>query len=145
MIVGQANGELAKQVSDRLGKTLQDRESISINSNDTSISRSKQLELAVPISTISSLSAGEFVGMVADNPDEIIALKTFHAMIVNDHETLKHERESFLPVPAFRKIDQKEIYTNYQLIKQDVLDIVESVMEEVLNDPGKEHIVVRKQ
>jgi hypothetical protein len=33
-------------------------------------------------STISSLSSGEFVGMVADNPDEIITLKTFHAPIV---------------------------------------------------------------
>lgn len=144
VIVGQANGELAKQVSDRLGKTLQDRESISINSNDTSISRSKQLELAVPVSTISGLSAGEFVGMVADNPEEMIELKTFHAMIVNDHETLKKERERFLSAPAFRNIDQKEIYSTYQLIKQDIRDIVETVMEEVLNDPSREQLPVRK-
>jgi hypothetical protein len=144
VIVGQANGELAKQVSDRLGKTLQDRESISINSNDTSISRSKQLELAVPVSTISGLSAGEFVGMVADNPDELIELKTFHAMVVNDHDTLKKERENFLSIPAFRNVDQKEIYTTYQLIKRDIQDIVESVMEEVLNDPGREGLVLRK-
>ena len=144
VIVGQANGELAKQVSDRLGKTLQDRESISINSNDTSISRSKQLELAVPVSTISGLSAGEFVGMVADNPDEMIELKTFHAMVVNDHQALKKERESFLQLPAFRKIGKMEIYATYQIIKQDVLEIVESVMQELLNDPGKDYLIIRK-
>ncbi|MEO6550740.1 MAG: TraM recognition domain-containing protein [Ferruginibacter sp.] len=145
VIVGQANGELAKQVSDRLGKTLQDRESISINSNDTSISRSKQLEMAVPVSTISGLSAGEFVGMVADNPEEIIELKTFHAMVVNDHDVLRKEKENFLPLPAVRKIGQKEIYATYQIIKQDVQDIVESVMEVILNDPGKQHLVVARE
>lgn len=69
VISGQVAGETAKQLSDRFGKIMQDRESVSINRNDTSISRSKQLELAIPQSKISSLSSGEFVGMVADNPD----------------------------------------------------------------------------
>ena len=98
IIVGQANGELAKQVSERLGKTLQERESISINSSETSITRSKQLESAVPVSTISSLSAGEFVGMVSDNQDELITLKTFHSMIINDHETIKKEKSKHIPI-----------------------------------------------
>jgi hypothetical protein len=142
--VGQANGEIAKQVSERLGKTLQDRESISINSDDTSISRSKQLEVAVPVSTISSLSSGEFVGMIADNPDEIIELKTFHTMVVNDHEVLKKEKENYFSLPVIRKIDYKEINTIYQIIKQDVQDIIESVMEEILNHPEREHLIVRK-
>ena len=145
IIVGQVGGELAKQVSERLGKTLQDRESISINSNDTSISRSKQLEIAVPVSTISSLSAGEFVGMVADNPDQTIELKTFHSNIVNDHSSLKKEKESYLPIPVVGKVDRKKINTIYQIIKQDVQDIVDSVMEEILNDPAREHLVVRKR
>lgn len=39
---------------------MQDSESISINSGDTSISRSKQLESAIPPSKISDLSSGEF-------------------------------------------------------------------------------------
>jgi hypothetical protein len=77
IMIGQVGGEMAKMASERLGKTLQDRESMSINSNDTSISRSKQLEVAVPVSTISSLSAGEFVGMVADNPMKLLTLKLF--------------------------------------------------------------------
>ena len=51
---------------------MQDRESLSINRSDTSISRSKQLESAVPPSKISALSSGEFVGRVADDPDNKI-------------------------------------------------------------------------
>ncbi|MBO9683392.1 MAG: YWFCY domain-containing protein [Flavisolibacter sp.] len=145
IIVGQIRGELAKTVSETLGKTLQDRESISINSNDTSVSKSKQLEAVVPVSTIANLSSGEFVGMVADNPDQIIDLKTFHARIVSDHEANKKEKEKYVSVPALRNIDQKDVNVIYQIIKQDVQDIVEDVMEEVLNDPEKAHLAVRKE
>src|SRR6188472_1439482 len=118
IIVGQANGELARQVSERLGKTLQERESISINSSETSITRSKQLENAVPVSTISSLSAGEFVGMVSDNPDELISLKTFHSMIINDHDSLKRDKEKYIPLPYNQKIKQVDINSVYHIIKK---------------------------
>src|SRR6201991_1659501 len=79
IVSGQITGDTAKQLSERFGKIMQDRESLSINSQDTSISKSKQLEAAVPPSTISSLSSGEFVGMVADDPDCKIELKAFHS------------------------------------------------------------------
>lgn len=144
VISGQVSGETAKLLSERFAKTFQERESISINSSDTSISRSKQLEVAIPASTISSLSSGEFVGLVADNPDEIIELKTIHARIVNNHAAIDREKRSYLPLPIVRKVDQKEINAIPQIIKQDVQDIVDVVMEEVLNDPGREGLVVRK-
>jgi len=83
IISGQVNGDSARQLSDRIGKIMQDRQSLSINSGDTSISKSKQLESAVPPSTISSLSSGEFVGMIADNPECKLSLKTFHSEIIN--------------------------------------------------------------
>jgi len=143
-ITGQVSGESAKLVSERFPKIMQDRESISINSSDTSISRSKQLESSVPPSTIASLSSGEFVGMTADNPDELIELKVFHARIVNDPLALKKEREAYQPLPPVKNVDQTSIHTIYQQIKQDVRDIVESVMEQVLNDQAKEHLLVRK-
>lgn len=92
IISGQVTGDTAKQLSDRFGKIMQDRESHSINSADTSISRSRQLESAIPPSKISALSSEEFVGMVADDPDCKIALKTFHCEILNDHEALKKEQ-----------------------------------------------------
>jgi len=68
IISGHVTGDTAKQLSERFGKIMQDRESLSINSSDTSISLSKQLESAIPASKIAALSSGEFVGMVADEP-----------------------------------------------------------------------------
>lgn len=144
IISGQVSGETAKLLSERFSKTFQERESISINSSDTSISRSKQLEQSVPASTISSLSSGEFVGIVADNPDQPIELKAFHARIINDHSAIKKEKENFIPLPKVRNIDQNNIYNNYLLIKQDAQDIIDAVMEQVLNDPERAGMVVRK-
>jgi type IV secretory pathway TraG/TraD family ATPase VirD4 len=72
IVSGQVTGDTAKQLSERFGKIMQDRESLSINRSDTSISRSKPLEIAIPPSKISALSSGEFVGMVADDPDSIV-------------------------------------------------------------------------
>jgi hypothetical protein len=123
---------------------VQDRESFSINSSDTFISRSKQLESAIPPSKISALSSGKFVGMVADDPDCKIELKAFHCEILNDHETLKKEEGSFKAIPVIRKLDNSIVQRNYLQIKQDVQDINNSEMERVLNDPDLAHLVVKK-
>lgn len=103
---GQVTGDTAKQLSERFGRIMQDRESLSINSGDTSISRSKQLESAIPPSKISALSSGEFVGMVADDPDCKIELKAFHGEILNDHDSLKKEQDAYMDIPAIRKLDK---------------------------------------
>lgn len=144
IISGQVSGETAKLLSERFPKTMQDRQSLSINSSDTSVSKSKQLEHSIPASTISSLSAGEFVGIIADNPDQTIELKAFHCKITNDVNALKKERESYKPLPMVREVDEEVIQKNYQQIKQDVQKIAEVVMEELLNDPLKEHLIVKK-
>lgn len=93
---------------------MQDRESISINSNDTSISKSKQLEQAIPASTIASLSSGEFVGMVANNPDQVINLKGFHCKIINDHAALEAEGKMYPEIPQICKVDDGIVQRNYQ-------------------------------
>jgi hypothetical protein len=82
--------------------------------------------------------------MVADNPDELITLKTFHARIVNDPVALKKEKEAYLPLPLVREVDQFAIQAAYQQIKLDVQDIADSIMEQLLADPAKEHLLVRK-
>lgn len=105
IISGQVTGDTSKQLLERFGKIIQDRESLSINSGETSISRSKQLESALPPSKISGLSSGEFVGMVADDPDSKIDLKTFHCEIINDHETIKKEEENYTEIAPLRKFD----------------------------------------
>jgi hypothetical protein len=144
MAVGQVSGDTAKSVSEKIGRIMQDRESLSINSNDTSISRSKQLEAAVPPSRISALSSGEFVGMVADNPDCKIELKAFHCEIVNDHEALKKEIDAYVPLPEVRKIRAAIVERNYLQIKQDIRDIIELEMERLLSDPALSHLVIKK-
>ena len=141
IISGQVAGDTAKLLSERLGKIMQDRESLSINSTDTSISKSSQLEQAVPASKIASLSSGEFVGMMADNPDMKIELKNFHCRIINDHEALRKERESYQQIPAFRKVDYNTIMQCFQEIKNDANNIVEDVMDQIMNDPFLAHLI----
>lgn len=144
IISGQVTGETAKQLSERFGKIMQDRTSLSINRNDTSISKSKQLDSAVPPSKISSLSSGEFVGMVADDPDNKIDLKIFHSSILNDHKDLKKEQQAYKPVPVVRQVTPSIIQMNYDQIKQDIEDLINAEMERILNDPAAEGNILKK-
>jgi hypothetical protein len=144
LMVGTSNGTSAKIASERFPKILQDRESISINSADTSLSRSKQLEASIHPYTISGLSAGEFVGIVADDPDTQIELKTFHSRIINNVDQINRERAAYQPRPKFCNATRADFEKNFQKIIKDVNDIVETVMERLLNDPGMEDLVVKK-
>jgi hypothetical protein len=136
IISGQVTGETSKSLSERFGKIVQLKESVSVNRNDTSVSKSGQLDFAVPSSKIASLSSGEFVGMVADDPQEKIKLKTFHCEILNDHEALNREQNSFKELPLVRHIDQATIHENYFRIKQEVDELIEHEIEVLLNTPG---------
>lgn len=144
IMVGQAAGDIAKQVSERLGKILQEKESLSINDTGTSVSRSKQLEYAVPVSTIATLSSGEFVGIVADTPEQPIELKVFHCRVQNDHTLLAEERAAFSELPLIQKVSQAEIDIAYRQIKTDINQIIERVTEQIMSDPGAEHLLVKK-
>lgn len=145
IISGQVTGDTAKQLSERFGKIMQDRESISISSADTSISRSRQLEAAVPPSKISSLSSGEFVGLAADDPQCRIKLKIFHSEILNDHEALRKEEESYREIPPVRMLDHAMVQQNYMQIKRDVQDIIHTEMDRLIHDPALKHLVVMKR
>jgi hypothetical protein len=127
IICGQVTGDTAKQLSERFGKINQVKESVSINSSDTSISKSTQLDYAIPASKIAGLSSGEFVGMVADDPTNKIDLKTFHCQIQNDHEAIAREEQSYQAIPTARTISQAEITGTYQRIKEDIKALVENI------------------
>ena len=137
IISGQVTGDTAKLLSERIGRIMQDRQSLSINRTDTSISKSKQLEAAVPASKISALSSGEFVGMVADNPDQTIQLKAFHCAIKNDHDALKTEEESYKPIPVIRKITPEMVQRNYTAIREEVQEIINAEVQRLMNNPEK--------
>lgn len=141
VISGQVTGETAKQLSERFGKIVQQRESISINRNDTSVSKSTQLDSAIPPSTIATLSSGEFVGIVADTPEEKIALKAFHSEIINDHKAISREEASYKEIPIVRNISREELYNHYIGIKNDVVKIVDKEIRKIQADPNLAHLI----
>jgi len=143
IISGQVSGETAKQLSDRIGKIMQNRQSFSINSNDTSVSLSKQLDLAVPPSTLSTLSSGEFVGVVSDNPDEKIEFKRFHSSIINDHGAMAKEERGYVPIKQVRDLNTNEVLENYHKIKTDIRELVETEMERMMDSPGLAGLIIQ--
>jgi len=126
IISGQVTGETAKNLSERFGKIMQVKESVSINRTDTSVSKSGQLDYAIPPSKIAALSSGEFVGMVSDDPHEKIKLKTFHCEIINDVANLKAEEDRYRPIPIFKTVSPQEVMDNYYQIKRDVKGLIET-------------------
>ena len=129
IISGQVMGETSKLLSERFGKIMQDRQSVSINRTDTSISHSKQLDSAIPASKIASLSSGEFVGLVADNPDEKIRLKMFNAEIINDADQLNEEVDRYKDIPVASHVTQQQVLDNYYQVKMEVKRLIGEEVE----------------
>ena len=146
---GQVVGETAKTLSERFGKILQRRQSLSINRQETSTSISTQLDALIPASKIANLSQGTFVGAVSDNFGEEIEQKIFHAQIVVDSAAVAAETNAYRPIPVineFRDADgsdimQQQIQRNYDKIKADVIDIVEEELQRIEADPKLRHLL----
>ncbi|MBX9111821.1 type IV secretory system conjugative DNA transfer family protein [Parabacteroides johnsonii] len=146
---GQVVGETAKTLSERFGKILQKRESMSINRNDTSTSINTQLDSLIPASKISTLSQGMFVGAVADNFGETIDQKIFHAQIVVDNEAVQKETAAYQPIPEISSfLDEngndtmeEQIQANYRQIKQDIIELIENELIRIENDPKLKHLL----
>jgi type IV secretory pathway TraG/TraD family ATPase VirD4 len=142
LISGQVVGDTAKFVSDRFGKILQQKESTTHTATDTNITRSMQFEEAVPASRIASLSSGEFVGMVVDNPDQPIPQKGFYCKILNDHAALEKEQKKYRELPKVRTVTERSIRANDLQIKSDIYDLVESEMSKMLANPDIQHLII---
>ena len=146
---GQVVGETAKTLSERFGKVLQQRQSMTINRNDKSTSISTQMDSLIPASKISNLTQGMFVGAVSDNFDERIDQKIFHAEIVVDSAKVSAEMKAYQPIPIiadFTNEDgsdnlKKTIEANYKRVKQDILSLVSSEIERIKNNPHLSHLI----
>ena len=140
---GQVVGETAKTLSERFGKVLQRRQSVSINRQDVSTSINTQMDSLIPASKISNLTQGMFVGAVSDNFDERIEQKIFHAEIVVDTAKVSAEMKSYRPIPIiadFRDASGDDtmkvsIDANYSQIKQEILSLVDSEIARIKADP----------
>jgi len=123
IISGQVTGDTAKTLADNFGKIIQDKNSLTINSGDMSFSKATQLDYAIPASKIAALSSGEFVGMVADNPEQKIALKMFHSAIQNDHEAMAKEECDFKPIPVVSYVSEETVIETYSQIKNEIAEL----------------------
>ncbi len=140
---GQVVGETAKTLSERFGKVLQKRQSMTINRNDTSTSISTQMDSLIPQSKISTLTQGMFVGAVADNFDERINQKIFHAEIVVDSAKVKAETAKYRKIPLITDFTDEDgidrmkevVQENYERIKAEASQIVAEELERIKNDP----------
>jgi hypothetical protein len=123
IISGQVTGDTAKTLADNFGKIVQDKNSLTINSGDTSFSKATQLDYAIPASKIAALSSGEFVGMVSDNPEQKIRLKMFHSAIQNNHEAIGKEETSFKPIPVVSCVSEETVSETYAQIKDEIAEL----------------------
>ena len=149
---GQVVGETAKTLSERFGKVLQQRQSMTINRNDKSTSISTQMDSLIPASKISNLTQGMFVGAVSDNFDERIDQKIFHAEIVVDSAKVSAEMKTYHPIPAIVELTDEEgkdilketIEENYKRVKRDVLNLVGKETERIKSDPSLSYLIKKE-
>ena len=140
---GQVVGETAKTLSERFGKVLQQRQSVSINRQDVSTSISTQLDSLIPASKIANLSQGTFVGAVSDNFGEKIDQKIFHAEIIVDHAKVSAEEKAYRKIPVINEFKDKDgndimmqqIQRNYDRIKLDAQAIINEEMDRIKSNP----------
>ena len=145
---GQVVGETAKTLSERFGKVLQQRQSMTINRNDKSTSISTQMDSLIPASKISNLTQGMFVGAVSDNFDERIDQKIFHAEIVVDSAKISAEMKAYQPIPIIADFTNEDgsdnlketIEANYKRVKQEIISLVESEKERIKADSALAHL-----
>ena len=146
---GQVVGETAKTLSERFGKVLQQRQSMTINRNDKSTSISTQMDSLIPASKISNLTQGMFVGAVSDNFDERIDQKIFHAEIVVDSAKVSAETKTYEPIPTIADFTNEDgsdnlketIEANYRKVKEEILSLVDSEIMRIKNDPKLAHLI----
>lgn len=149
---GQVVGETAKTLSERFGKVLQKRQSITINRQDKSTSINTQMDSLIPPSKISGLTQGMFVGSVSDNFDERIEQKIFHAEIVVDNEKVTAETKAYKPIPVITDFTDENgkdcmrdmIHSNYNRIKEEVKQIVKDELARIVNDENLSHLLQKK-
>ena len=149
---GQVVGETAKTLSERFGKILQKRQSITINREDKSTSINTQMESLIPASKISTLTQGMFVGAVADNFSERIEQKIFHCEIVVDAEKVKREEQAYKPIPVITDFTdtngndrmKEMIQENYNRIRAEVRQIVADELQRIQSDPELQYLLQNK-
>jgi len=138
LICGQVGGETAEWVSKRFLSKTDHKTTVSVNSMDTSVSKTEQSNPSISPATVSNLSSGEFVGILADDPDNEMVLKAFHAKIIK-HPGVGLKKE----LPVVREVTSALIEENYLRIKREVQELVDSEMKRIANTPALKQYIVK--
>jgi hypothetical protein len=149
VFAGQVLGDTAKSLQERFGKVLQERQSMSVNRQDTSTSTSTQMDYLIPIGKISNLRQGTFVGNVVEDFDIKMTQNIFHAEIIVDNKKVKEEEQHYIDIPELTLFadqngeDRMEemVNENFRRIKQDVREIVTSELRRIAADPDLKHLL----
>jgi hypothetical protein len=144
IISGRVGGVTARMLSERFARASPPIENRSFRSRHGPVSEAEITVLSIPASKISSLSSNEFVGIVANNPDELIKQKVFRSRIQDFPDWGKREKEDQVPIPTIRQVLPEDIDLVFKRIKQDVHILIASTIGNMLKDPAKEHLVLRK-
>jgi hypothetical protein len=116
---------------------------VSTGSRDRSSSESQHLDPAVPASRIATLSSGEFVGITADRPDQVLSLKAFHARILPEKIADRQPPES---IPAVLKsaLARDELDLHFQSLRQQVRTIVGTRLTQMQESPQLQRLIITK-
>lgn len=121
VFAGQSVGETAKFIQNRMGKILQERQSININRNTQSTTFSTQMDFLVPEGKIATLPQGYMVGQVADNFGQQVSQRNFNCLIDVDVSAIEKEDKNYLPIPNIYQFDNIE-------------DLLENNRNQICND-----------
>ncbi|MCU4176967.1 type IV secretory system conjugative DNA transfer family protein [Carboxylicivirga sp. N1Y90] len=102
---GQASGETARYMQNRMGKVLQERQSLSINRSTQSSTFSTQMDFLVPEGKMATLPQGHMIGQVADSFKYPIERKNFNALIKVDTKGYKPT----VSMPVYYHFDNKAL------------------------------------
>ena len=135
IFAGQSVGETAKFIQNRMGKILQERQSININRNTQSTSFSTQMDYLVPEGKIATLPQGFMAGQVTDNFGEQVGQKNFNCLMVSDEKALVKEEKSLMPIPDFYDFDNMNevLERNRNRIRNDIRLMVRQQSEITIN------------
>jgi type IV secretory system conjugative DNA transfer VirD4/TraG family protein len=145
LICGQVSGDSARLVSERFGKILQDKASVSTSTRDSSTSQSQQLDLALHASKISTLSSGEFVGITADSPQQPLPLKTFYGRLLVDFDAIRREESTWTSNPIVRKVTDEVVDLNFRQVKAQVRSMVDTQIARMRANPDLARLIVQRR
>jgi TraM recognition site of TraD and TraG len=124
---GAVRSGTASKLQEIFGKKKQKLKNVSVDTTITSYSINESLEYVMPVSVISQLSQGEFVGLVSDNFGEEIERKIFRGKIKVDKDRLDQIKK---PIPNIIEDEDlvKIINGNFDRIVEEVDIIVENLL-----------------